>query len=167
MPTASTGLEVLSAMITPAILMLACGTLISSTATRLARIVDRVRALSALLEQLWSDPSAPLADERRAHAEEQLALHAQRSRLIQGSLTSLYISLGIFVGTSVAIGVVTFVPRLSWLPPLLGLTGALLLLTGCVFLIRETRLALGSVKAEMDFVLGLRRGYQVRRPLAR
>lgn len=40
-------LAVLSAMITPAVLISACGTLIFSTAARLARIVDRVRGLSA------------------------------------------------------------------------------------------------------------------------
>jgi hypothetical protein len=36
-----------------------------------------------------------------------------------------------------------------------------------VFLIRETHLALGSVNAEMEFVLGLRQGSAVRRTLAR
>ena len=167
MPQPSSGLEVLSAMITPAILILACGTLITSTATRLARIVDRVRTLSQSLEQLWSDPSIPFADERRAQAEEQLATHARRSRLIQGSLTSLYVSLALFVGTSVAIGLGAFTPRLSWLPALLGIVGTLVLLAGCLLLIRETRLALGSVNGEMEFVLGLRARYEARRPAGR
>ena len=49
------GLSLLSAMITPAVLISACGTLIFSTATRLARIVDRVRNLAFQLEQLaWA-----------------------------------------------------------------------------------------------------------------
>jgi len=39
-------LNILSAMITPAVLISACGTLIFSTSTRLARVVDRVWDLS-------------------------------------------------------------------------------------------------------------------------
>ena len=39
-------LAVLTAMITPAVLISACGALIFSTATRLGRVIDRVRFLS-------------------------------------------------------------------------------------------------------------------------
>ena len=38
-----TGLEILSAMITPAVLISASGTLVLSTSVRMARVVDRVR----------------------------------------------------------------------------------------------------------------------------
>ena len=41
----SQALAVLTAMITPAVLISACGALILSTSTRLGRVVDRVRAL--------------------------------------------------------------------------------------------------------------------------
>ena len=47
-----TALSLLTAMITPAVLISACGTLIFSTSARLARIVDRVRELSQQIEQL-------------------------------------------------------------------------------------------------------------------
>ena len=39
-------LAILTAMITPAVLISACGALIFSTSTRLGRVVDRVRMLS-------------------------------------------------------------------------------------------------------------------------
>ena len=45
-------LEVLTAMITPAVLISACGTLILSTSQRLGRVVTRVRELSSQLEEL-------------------------------------------------------------------------------------------------------------------
>ncbi len=48
----SSALSVLTAMITPAVLISACGTMILSTSTRLGRVVDRVRALSDRLEEL-------------------------------------------------------------------------------------------------------------------
>ncbi|MBL0332872.1 MAG: DUF2721 domain-containing protein [Chlorobi bacterium] len=37
------GLGILTSMLTPAILISACGTLILSTSSRLGRVVDRVR----------------------------------------------------------------------------------------------------------------------------
>jgi hypothetical protein len=151
-------------MITPAILMLACGTLITSTATRLARIVDRVRQLSALFDQLTSGAQGvDFVEERLQEVERQLAAHVQRSRLIQGSLTSFYVSLGLFVATSLSLAVVTFVPALTWLATALGLVGILVLFHGSVLLIRETRLALVSVDSEMKFVLSLRERHQTRR----
>jgi hypothetical protein len=155
---------VLAAMITPAILMLACGTLITSTATRLARIVDRVRQLSTQFDQLTSGgEGVDFVEERLQEVERQLAAHVQRSRLIQGSLTSFYVSLGLFVATSLSLAVVTFVPALTWLVTALGLVGTLVLFHGSVLLIRETRLALLSVDSEMKFVLSLRERHQTRR----
>ncbi len=41
----------------------------------------------------------------------------------------------------------------EWLPAALGVTGTLVLFWGSVLLIRETRLALGSVRREMEVVL--------------
>ncbi|CDM66611.1 DUF2721 domain-containing protein [Pyrinomonas methylaliphatogenes] len=52
METLSSALAVLTAMITPAVLISACGTLILSTSTRLGRVVDRVRGLSERFEEL-------------------------------------------------------------------------------------------------------------------
>lgn len=155
--------EVLAAMITPAILMLACGTLITSTATRLARIVDRVRRLSEQFEQLTSGEPVEFVEERVGEVERQLAAHVMRSRLIQGSLTSFYISLGLFVATSLSLAVETLVPVVEWVASALGLVGTVVLFHGCVLLIRETRLALLSVNSEMEFVLSLRARHQTRR----
>ena len=157
------GLAPLSDMVTPALLISACGTLIFSTSTRLARIVDRVRALIAALEQFSAQEPDDLVQERRQEVERQLASHTRRGRLIQGSLTSLYVALGLFVATTVSIGISPVVPHLTWLPSALGMVGTLALFYGCVLLIRETRLALASVDAEMTFVLRQRDMYQNRR----
>ena len=59
--------EVLGAMITPAVLISASGTLVLSTSNRLSRVVDRVRVLSAEAEQSRSSPDSPIAP-RRADA---------------------------------------------------------------------------------------------------
>ena len=155
---------VLTAMITPAVLILASGTLITSTAGRLARIVDRVRALSQAYEHLTLDEDDILfAHERLAEIERQIASHAQRGRLIQASLTSFYVALGFFVATSICLALVLLLPLLAWLASILGLAGTLIVFHGCVLLIRETRMALSSVNSEMDFVLALRARHQSHR----
>jgi hypothetical protein len=48
---------VLTAMITPAVLISACGSMILSTSSRLGRVVDRVRSLSDKLDELAGDGS--------------------------------------------------------------------------------------------------------------
>ena len=155
-------LELLSAMITPAVLISACGTLIFSTATRLARVVDRVRALTRLLEQLYATDQGDFVAERREESERQLSLQARRSGIIQRALTALYVSLGLFVATTVSIGVAGLAPHVSWLPTVLGITGTIVLFYASILLINETRLALRSVDLEMAFSLRLRGMYPAR-----
>lgn len=162
MNDASPALSLLSAMITPAVLISACGTLVFSTSTRLSRIVDRVRELSRTIERLAAGEVKDFPEEHRAEAERQIESHAQRGRLIQASLTSFYMSLGLFVATTIAIGITALLPDVAWLPTALGILGTLILFHGCVQLIRETRMALKSVDAEMAFSLRLRALYQER-----
>jgi hypothetical protein len=149
-------LELLTAMITPAVLISACGTLIFSTSTRLARVVDRVRQLTTAMDTLYAGAEGEFLDERRAQVERQLAIHARRARLLQWSLTSFYVSLGLFVAVAVAIGLVAFLHVAAWLPATLGIFGTLALFYASVLLINETRLAVRSVNAEMAFALNLR-----------
>jgi hypothetical protein len=161
-PEVASSIGVLGAMITPAVLILACGTLITSTSSRLARIVDRVRVLSQAFERLCTE-DVEFGEERLAEVERQLNSHARRSRLIQGSLTSLYIALGFFVATSISLALAVRWPAMAWASSALGVVGTLILFHGCVLLIRETRLALSSVNSEMQFVLTLRERHQSKR----
>lgn len=160
LPELDNPLSILSAMITPAVLISACGTLIVSTSMRLARIVDRVRSLSQCIEQLSSDEAIDFPEERLHEYERQLTTHTQRGRLIQRSLTNLYFSLGLFVTTTVSIGLVALIHRLGWLPMVLGIAGTVFLFYSSMLLIAETRLALLSVNSEMEFTMALRQKYQ-------
>ncbi|MGH9768514.1 MAG: DUF2721 domain-containing protein [Blastocatellia bacterium] len=166
MQNASHNFSVLSAMFTPAVLISACGTLIFSTSTRLARIVDRVRELSRAIEEFSRDENVDFPEERRVEVDRQIAIHARRGQLIQRSLTSFYVSLSLFVAATVAIGFVAIFNRATWLPNALGIIGTVFLFYGWVMLIAETRLALRSVKSEMEFTLILRAKYQQRRDAA-
>ena len=162
MEALSSAVAVLTAMITPAVLISACGALILSTSTRLARVVDRVRLLINDFEEMMmktQDADVELFEERRAVIFNQLDKLTTRTRLLQKSMRVFYLSLGVFVGTSVAIGLVAAVgrPNWAWVPVVLGLTGACGLFYGSVLLIRESRLAQESLNAEMDFIWKLGR----------
>jgi len=152
--------NLLAAMVTPAVLISAAGTLVFSTSTRLARLVDRARVLATEIEALAERPADPFAVERSAEIQHHLEVRARRSHLVQGAITRFYVALGFFVATTLAVGLVAFLPGIDWVPPLLAILGALGLFSGCIQLIRETRLALHAVDREMSFALELvrRRG---------
>lgn len=150
----SSALAVLTAMITPAVLISACGTMILSTSARLGRVVDRVRALSDKLEELAHiEGDIELLDERRAVIFAQLDRLTSRARILQRAMTTFYLALGIFVSTSVAIGIVAVTStRYSWIPVVVALLGAACLFYGSMLLIFEARLALSTIHIEMDFI---------------
>jgi threonine/homoserine/homoserine lactone efflux protein len=152
--TPASALAVLTAMITPAVLISACGALIFSTSSRLGRVVDRVRALTAKFEELARHPEADdMAEERRVLIFGQLWRQSTRARLIQRAMVAFYVALGIFVATSIAVAVVGVVAQpYTWVSVILGLLGASFMLYGSFLLIIESRLALGAITSEMDFV---------------
>jgi hypothetical protein len=159
----SSAVAVLTAMITPAVLISACGALILSTSTRLGRVVDRVRLLIDRFEEMMKtqdeEEGVELFEERRTVIFDQLDKLTTRTRLLQKSMRVFYLALGVFVATSVAIGIVAAAdsPRQAWVPVVLGLTGASGLFYGSVLLIKESRLAQEALNAEMDFIWKLGR----------
>jgi hypothetical protein len=149
---------VLTTMITPAVLISACGALILSTSVRLGRVVDRVRALSDRFEELAlkAPGDIVLYEERLELTFTQLDLLTSRARHLQRAMTTFYIALGLFVGTTVTIGFVGITGKLggqfNWLPVVIGMVGAGLLFVGTVLLGFESTLALRSIHSEMDFL---------------
>jgi hypothetical protein len=151
--TMDSAIAFLTAMITPAVLISACGSMILSTSARLGRVVDRVRALSDRLEEMAGNPNFdPDLRERQSVIFEQLDKLTSRARILQRSMVTFYLGLGMFVTTSVAIGIVALAGRYTVLPVVLGLTGAVFLCYGSVLLIFEARLALSTIHLEMDFI---------------
>lgn len=151
----TSAIAVLTAMITPAVLISACGSMILSTSSRLGRVVDRVRSLSDRLEEMAERKErGEGATERQASIFQQLDKLTSRARLLQRCMVTFYLSLGMFVATTVAIGVVAFTTNAhyNYLPVVLGLAGACFLFYGSVLLIFEARLALSTIHGEMDFI---------------
>jgi hypothetical protein len=157
----STTLTVFSAMLTPVILISASGALTISTSNRLSRAVDRARKIAEMVEQIvQADATGALFEERRNLIFMQLSQITRRARLLHRALTSLYLALGVFVATSVALGVVAITNSShTGFPLLFGLVGVALLFYTTVLLIAEARIARSAIDAEMDFVLRLAEHY--------
>jgi hypothetical protein len=150
--TLSSVLDVLSAMITPAVLILASSSLLITTSSRSIRCIDRVRERAEELEALGKATDDG-TERRRSHLFSQLEINTRRARLLQKAMSRLYIGISFFIGTSVSIGVVAATrANITWVPLLLGFIGAGLLFSASVYLIFESRLALTTTYAEMDYI---------------
>lgn len=150
--------EVLAAMITPAILISASGTLVLSTSNRLSRVVDRVRVLARDAEQLREPIEAGSSDPVLAAAKRSLIINqlralSRRVLLLRSALAALYAAIGFLVASSLAVGALTTLSLVTRWPAIaLALLGACTLLWGSVLLVREGLLAVGSTLQEMQHV---------------
>lgn len=151
-PAAAPGaLSVVSAIVTPALLILACSSLITATSNRLNRLLDRVRDLTKDVEALLLHKETP-------HPKRELLISllrkaAVRARLLQRVMVSLYASLGFLVFTSVIVGVAAGVGKSNPHLVLVSIYTAITFLFYASFLlVRESRIALSAVDAEMDYV---------------
>ncbi|GAB3537022.1 DUF2721 domain-containing protein [Pontibacter brevis] len=150
MPTLSD----LTAMITPVVLILAAGQLILTTSQRLARSVERARKLSEQFEELVLNKEHKESAVKRTLLYRLLTRAANRSRKLQQVMSLLYIALSIFVATSLSIGLLeVFGLLVVWVPVVLGLCGAAFLFYATILLISETRIALGAIDIEMDYLV--------------
>lgn len=138
--------RILTSMLAPALLMAATGSLLISANARLARVVDRLRSIIAQLE--GGD------DMTRAELEDQILRHRRRARLVLRACLMLYLALGAFVGTSLALAVDAVLGfRVPYLPTGMAVVGVLGLLVACVSLGREVILSVRGFDHELDIEL--------------
>ena len=149
----SSTITFLTAMITPALLISASGTLVLSTSTRLGRVIDRVRDLDKRLNELITlekKSEIVLYDARLMAVFNLLDKVTTRARILQKALFTFYCSIGLFVFTSLLIGIAGLLNHYAWIPIPSGLIGILFVFYGSMLMMRESRLATATVNAEMD-----------------
>ena len=151
--TASNALShyaILTAMLAPAFFLTATAALLTSANTRLARVVDRLRALIVAGKQ-----DAPDRDERY----EQIRRHRERAHMVLRACRLLYAALASFVGTSLALAMDAFLGfRLGALPTVLAVIGVLFMLAASFSMWREVSLAVKNFDLELDQELARKRG---------
>lgn len=156
----SSVIEFLTAMITPALLISATGSMVLSTSTRLGRVVDRVRALEVRLGEMIYAPEKdqiPLYERRVEVIVDLLDLVTSRSRILQRALGAFYYGLMFFVLTSVSIALVGLLNIYKWAPIPIGVVGIMFLFYGSILMLQETRMATATINEEMDFTWELAR----------
>lgn len=150
---------VISAVVAPAILILSCSSLITTTANRLSLLLDRVRSLTGEIE---SHPGkrGQAFEKKCAFVASQLAKGAKRARLLQRALATLYLALGSLILTSVCVGAaaVSGIDATFIFIPVLA--SVVFLFFASTILIRESRIALKAVNGEMEYVQNLIGGIQ-------
>ena len=145
-PSAAPELSIISVVVAPAILILASSSLITTTANRLSLLLDRVRSLTREVEE------GRLPENKRAFISSQLGKASKRAPLLQRALATLYLALGSLILTSVAVGIGAVT---GYGASYIGFTVILsvaLLFYASMLLIRESRIALRAVNAEMEYV---------------
>jgi hypothetical protein len=141
---------ILTAMLAPALLMAATASLLTSANARLARVVDRLRALMVSWEF-----DAPDAGER----QEQIHRHRRRAHLVLRACQLLYWALGAFVGTSLGLALDAFIGfKLGVIPTGMALLGVLFLLLASISMGREVSLSVSSFDLEMEQEMKRKRG---------
>ncbi len=141
-------------MITPALLISATGTFILSTSNRLGRCVDRMRVITATLEADQAEHH--MTEERKTFLMAQINVMAQRARILARVLVFLYFASGIFMASSVAIAVASVaMENWSWLPLILGISGAVCQFVASILLIKEARLSRVNLEGEVKYFVKL------------
>jgi hypothetical protein len=150
---------VLTAVVAPAILTNACSVLCLGTSNRIARVVDRTRIIAAELATV--EPGTRKYGLRAA----QLERLRVRAELLFKALRMMYASLGSFAAAaliSVIGSVLAFYDQqlafrgAAVLGLAIGGLGVVGLVTGCLLMVRETRLALRNMEEEAHLGPGQR-----------
>lgn len=133
--------EIISAMITPAILILGSGSLVSTAMVRLGRVVDRARTLNPV-----DGPEKEITPKLRHW----LDVYRHRATLIERSVTCFFVAVSCFVLDGLCIAV----DRLSkgtvwWLPVSITIIGMGVMLAGAFLMVQECRLATRQAHEEI------------------
>ncbi|MBV8172806.1 MAG: DUF2721 domain-containing protein [Candidatus Eremiobacteraeota bacterium] len=141
-------LQVVSAMITPAILILAAGSLVASTLVRIGRIVDNVRALIVRGQEMRRSGN----DEAVAVIDQQLNTLLRRNDLTRTALICYYSAISLFLLSTLVIGfTLLFHSPLDWLGPSIVMLGGLFLFAGSAALVVEVNVSSGSTRHEVQW----------------
>jgi hypothetical protein len=141
---------IISAMIAPAIFILAIGNLLNSVLARLTRVIDRARFVIDRIKTLDSEGNSDEANFLR----DELKNYRKREGLIYATIFAYYAALACFSLSSLSVAVVVLLrDQLAVIPTAFAIIGVLLLFGGSTALFQETRLATGILNREIDRAL--------------
>ena len=142
----SPALIIISAMITPALLILGSASLVATALQRLARAIDRARAMLQL-----SDAEMGKLGWTQDMSKRWLNRYATRSLMAERAVTAFFLAVGILVLACLSIAVDRyFADMLTWLPVSMTILGMCMILAGAYFMVQESRLANFQIREEIQ-----------------
>jgi hypothetical protein len=165
-PLTENPFAILTAIVAPAVLTNACSVLALGTSNRIARVVDRTTDVTEELGRAGEDAWV------RQRLEHQLEVLRVRARLLVRALGLAYSALGGFASSALiaivggalgnfGIALGYHVAAVSGLAIALAAVGALT--TACVFMVRDTRMAVGNLIEEAEIYSAIRKSQEKRR----
>ena len=148
--SSATAVSTIAAMVTPGLLMLGSASLVASALVRMARVVDRARALAAIAaEASWTRAGITPPQLRQW-----LDRHATRARYAARAIAALYAAIAVFIATCLAIAADRAMGgSLLALPLWLAGLGTLLLLAGASWMVAESSLSGEQIAEEIRVAL--------------
>lgn len=135
-----------TSLITMAILMSACGNLITSTSTRLIRVVDLCRGFCTRAKTETNQ-------EELQQVFRQLEKIRPRIKLLETALTMFYIAISCFALTTLFMTFDQIMPLdLNLYTIISGLIGVIILPIASILLVIERQFTMKSIWQEMDYV---------------
>ena len=162
-PLAENPFAILTAIVAPAVLTNACSVLALGTSNRVARVVDRTRAVTAELGRAGEEEWV------RQHLEHQLRVLRVRARYLVSALGLAYSALGGFASSALiavvggVLGYFGFAPgyRIAAVAGLvIGVVAVTALSIACGFMVRETRMAIDNLSEEAELYSAVKKSYE-------
>jgi hypothetical protein len=162
-PLAENPFAILTAIVAPAVLTNACSVLALGTSNRIARVVDRTRAVTAELGRSGENVAI------RQHLEHQLQVLRVRARLLVNALGLAYSALGGFAisaliaiigGALVYFGIAPGYRIAAMAGLLIGVAAVAALSVACTMMARETRMAIDNLHEEADLYAEVRKSHE-------
>jgi uncharacterized protein DUF2721 len=139
-------MSLVAAIVTPAILILAAGSLVASTIVRLGRVADHTRTLIVQCEAARREGKRQAAEILEARMDRQL----RRAELTRNALWGYYFAIVLFLVSSVLIAVSqVFHLALEWIGPSMVLLGGLVMIVATSQLVIEVGLSAGLLRQEI------------------
>jgi hypothetical protein len=149
-------IQVIQLILAPGVMINACGLLLLGISNKFTSVLNRIRILNEEKRKLFLNATErefyPIENQRIESIARQVTDLLSRARLIRDAVFCYLLAVGLFVATSLCIGIDYFVPALQLRFLILGafLLGMIAVFVGVVFGVRDTMKAFMIVKFEVQ-----------------
>jgi len=149
-------IQAIQLILAPGVMINACGLLLLGIINKFASVLNRIRALTEEKRKLILNATErefyPVENQRIESVARQVIGLLNRARIIRNAVFCYLTAVGLFVGTSLLIGVNYFLPVFQLQYMILGsfLVGMVVVFVGVVFGVMDTMRAYKIVKFEVQ-----------------